>query len=130
MIKTLKSLVLAGMLALSAMPFMTIGLSTYAASNGGTFADGNNDCQGRPTESTHDSSWDAALDITGLSSGSSNVIGAKITIYTIGSSKAQELKNCSSLQEMKPIINNYLQGDSIGATRWNTKKCTKNKKTS
>lgn len=119
MTKTLKSLALVGVLALSAMPFVNIGLSAHAES-GSVFADGNNAYSGHTTSSTHDSSWDAALDTTGLGGSVSNVIGAKITIYTVGGSKAQELKNCSTLNQKKTIINNYLQGDAVGAAKWTT----------
>lgn len=128
MLKTLKSIIVSGVLAISALPIFSLGMQASAES-GSIFANGNNAYSGNPSSATRDASWDAALDTTGLNGSPTNVIGAKITIYTIEGTTANELKGLSR-EEGKRKINEYLQGNDVGATRWNTKKCTKNKKTS
>lgn len=119
---------MSGVLVISALPIFSLGMQASAES-GSIFANGNNSYNGNQTSSTHDASWDAALDTTGLNGNSTNVIGAKITIYTVDGETASELRGLSR-EEGKRKINEYLQGNDVGATRWNTKKCTKNKKTS
>ena len=116
MLKTLKSIIVSGVLAISALPIF--GLSMQAsAESGSIFANGNNAYNGHPSSATRDASWDAALDTTGLTESSTNVIGAKITIYTIDEATSNELKG-KSREAGKQIINSYLQRSEIGPIKF------------
>lgn len=116
MLKTLKSIVVSGVLAISALPIFNLGMQASAES-GSIFANGNNAYSGNPSSATRDASWDAALDTTGLNGSSTNVIGAKITIYTIDEGTSNELKG-KSRGEGKQIINKYLQRSDIGPIKF------------
>lgn len=117
MLKTLKSIIVSGVLAISALPVFGIGMQASAES-GSIFANGNNSYNGNQTSSTHDASWDAALDTAGLNGNSTNVIGAKITIYTVDGETAGELRG-KSTGTIKQEINKYLQRSDIGPVKWN-----------
>lgn len=122
MFKTLKSLALAGTLLLSTIPILSVNLTANAA-DGDVFASGQNSFNGSPSTSTHQDNWGAALDLTGLPSASlTNVIGAKVTVYSIGGSRADEIAACATVDEKKQLMREWFQNPSTGAVQWITKK--------